>query len=231
MAQKTAASMAVPDGKIWRAWLDAFLHPRFETYARWYLRMNARWRRTSLAASLPLLIAAAFVVIAHDAMHINYGIQTPTVSRFLSYLGSPHGLFELFALFAGAMAGLIAIPAVAAVCGHRSVGRYRARYYIAYCTFMQTLPIASLLVLFGAVGYYIHGFFDATSFIAQVAGFLFVYVPLTMAMGLIGTGMSAATHRRAYWVQWGVLVVYVVITLLVWHLLGHILVLLGIPVL
>ncbi len=88
---------------------------QFETYARWYLKMNARWRHISLAVSLPLLLVAIFVAIAHDAMHIGSGIQALTFSRFLSYLGSPHGLFEVFALSAGALLALFAIPATAAL--------------------------------------------------------------------------------------------------------------------
>jgi uncharacterized membrane protein YGL010W len=146
-----------------RAWVNAMLHPKFETYARWYLRMNARWRRISLAVSLPLLLVASLVVIAHDAIYVSNGIQALTLSRFLSYLDSPHGLFELFALSAGALLAIFAFPATAALFAHRSNGRYRTRFYIAYCTWMQTLPVASVFLILGAAGYFVLGIFNFDS--------------------------------------------------------------------
>ena len=220
MAQETAASMTAPEGAIWQAWLDAFIHPKFETYARWYLRMNARWRRISLAVSLPLALIAILVVIAHDSMYVGNSAQALTFGRFLSYLGSPHGLFELFDL-------------IAAVFAHRSIGRYSIRFYIAYCTFMQTLPMACVFLVLGAVGYFVFSVFnfDSTAFIGQVAGFLFVYLPPNIAFGLISTGLAAATLRFQLFMYWMLIAIYIAIVLLVWQLLGHFLVSLGYPVL
>lgn len=233
MAQETAASMTAPEGAIWQAWFDALVHPQFETYARWYLRLNARWRRISLAASLPLALIAILVVIAHDAMYVGDSFQALTLGRLLSYLGSPHGLFELFDLIVAVMVAIVAIPAIAALFAHRSIGRYSIRLYIAYCTFMQTLPMACVFLALGAVGYFVFSVFnfDSTSFIGDAAGFVLVYLPTNMAFALTSTGLSAATRRDAFLMYLITVVVYIAIVLLVWHLLGHILVSLGIPVL
>ncbi len=231
MTQEVAATMSAPEGGLLRAWIDALAHPEYETYARWYLRMNARWRRISLAVSLPLLLIAILVVIAHDAMRVGNSFQTLTLSRFLSYLGSPHGLFELFDLFAAALLTIVAIPATAALFAHRSIGRYHIRCYIAYCTFMQTLPMACVFLVLGAMGYLVLGFFDSTSFVHQIAVIVFVFSPVNVAWGLGCTGLCAATLRNTYLVWSVTLAVYVVIVLLMWHLLGHILVSIGYPVL
>lgn len=234
MAQETAASTRAPQGGLLRAWTDALFHPTFETYARWYLKMGPRWRRISLAVSLPLLLAAIFVVIAHDAMHVGAGIHALTGSRFLSYLDSPHGLFQLFAFSVGAIAAIVAIPAAVALFAHRSRGRYRIRCYIAYCTWMQTLPMTCVFLLFGAVGYLVLGFFDWSSFdpqVYQIAWLVIAYLPALLAWQLGGMGLSAATRRNVRLILVVMLAVYVVIVLLVWHLLGHILVVLGYPVL
>jgi hypothetical protein len=233
MALETAASMTAPEGAIWQAWLDAFIHPKFETYARWYLRMNAHWRRISLAVSLPLALIAILVVIAHDTMYVGNSVRALTLGRFLNYLGSPHGLFELFDLIAAALVAIVAIPAIAVVFAHRSIGRYRIRFYIAYCTFMQTLPMACVFLVLGAVGYFVFSVFnfDSTAFMGQVAGFLFVYLPPNIAFGLISTGLAAATLRFQLFMYWMLIVIYIAIVLLVWQLLGHFLVALGFPVL
>lgn len=233
MAQESAATMTAPEGEIWQAWFDAFIHPKFETYARWYLRMNAHWRRISLAASLPLALIAILIVIAHDAMYAGNSIQALTLGRFLSYLGSPHGVFELFDMFAAALVAIVAIPAIAAVFAHRSIGRYSIRLYIAYCTFMQTLPMACVFLVLGAVGYFVFSVFNfhSTAFIGQVAGFLLVYLPPNIAFGLISTGLAAATLRFQFFMYWMLIAIYIAIVLLVWQLLGHFLVSLGFPVL
>jgi hypothetical protein len=231
MAQETAASMRAPQGGLLRAWTDALFHPTFETYARWYLKMGPRWRRTSLAVSLPLLLAAIVALIAHDALRVGAGIHALTGSRFLSYLDSPHGLFQLFAFSVGAIAAIVAIPAAVALFAHRSRGRYRIRFSITYCTWMQTLPMTCVFLLFGAVGYLVLGFFDWSSFLYQASLFIFAYLPVNTAWGLGCAGLSAATRRRIYEIGLVMLAIYVVIVLLVWHLLGHILVVLGYPVL
>jgi hypothetical protein len=233
MAQETVASMTAPEGGLLRAWTEAFLRPKYETYARWYLRMNARWRRISLAVSLPLALIAILVVIAHDAMYVGNSIQALTPGRFLSYLGSPHGVFELLDMFAAALVAIVAIPAIAAVFAHRSIGRYSIRSYIAYCTFMQTLPMACVFLVLGAVGYFVFSVFnfDSTAFIGQVAGFLLVYLPPNIAFGLISTGLAAATLRFQSFMYWMLIVIYIAIVVLVWQLLGHFLVSMGFPVL
>jgi hypothetical protein len=231
MAQETAASMAAPEGAIWQAWLDAFIHPKFETYARWYLWMNARWRRISLAVSLPLLLIAILVVIAHDTMYVGNSIQALTLARFLSYLGSPHGLFELFDLIAAALVAIVAIPAIAAVFAHRSIGRYNIRSYIAYCTFMQTLPMACVFLVLGMIGYFFLGSFSSASFIGQAADYIFIYLPTYMAFGIASAGLSAATLRLGFLMNLMLWAIYIAIVLLVWQLLGHFLVSLGFPVL
>lgn len=68
MTQETATRMTAPEGGLLRAWTDALLHPKFETYARWYLKMNYRWRLISLLVLLPLLLVTIFACIARAAM-------------------------------------------------------------------------------------------------------------------------------------------------------------------
>lgn len=233
MAQETAASMTAPQSGLLRAWTDALFHPTFETYARWYLKMGSRWRRISLAVSLPLLLAAILVVIAHDSMHVGARIHALTGSRFLNYLDSPYGLFQLFAFSVGAVAAIVAIPAAVALFAHRSRGRYRIRFYIAYCTWMQTLPMTCVFLLFGAVGYLVLGFFDSffDPRVYQIAWFVFSFLPMSLAWEIGGMGLSAATRRNVRLILVVMLAVYVVIVLLVWHLFGRLLISLGYPVL
>lgn len=198
MAQETAANMTAPEGAIWQAWLDAFIHPKFETYARWYRRMGARWRRLSLAVSLPMLLIAILVVIAHDAVYIGNSVQTLTLSRFVSYLGSPHGLFELIDMFAAALVAIFAMPATAAVFAHRSLGPYRIRFKRVFRPWMQVQPAICVLLLASALVNFVAGFAQSPSDVWWVVAFVLIAWPALRSWQLTYEALAAGSSRNVY---------------------------------
>jgi hypothetical protein len=151
MAQETAASMTAPEGAIWQAWLDAFIHPEFETFQRWYPRMGQRWRGISLAVSLLLIVMASLAHIVSSAGGALPVMQPLTLAGISAYLASGRGLFELFRDSVGSVAMLYAIPVVVAWRANREIGPYSVRFRVVFGTWMQVQPAICVLLLFSAV--------------------------------------------------------------------------------
>jgi hypothetical protein len=96
MAQETAASMTAPEGAIWQAWLDALIHPKYETYARWFPLMKSRWRNISLAVSLMLIILNIYAHGALDVFTVSHKSQALAFGNMVAYFSSPRGLYFIF---------------------------------------------------------------------------------------------------------------------------------------
>ena len=231
MAQEAAADQSMPHGSVFRAWLEAFLHPSFATFQRWYPRMQARWRVISLLVSLLLILIAILVLIAHDAISDDYIVGALSLDRFLTYLHSPHGLFQLFSFFAGTLAGIYGFPALVAWFAYRAIGPYHLRFHVALGTLMQALPAICALLLFSAVAYFILGYFESSSSVFQVSTVLFVQLPIWISWGYLTMALSAGSGRYRYVIYIATVALYICICLLLWELIRRIFSYLGFPVL
>jgi hypothetical protein len=231
MAQDAVGGVVAPDGGLFRAWLDVLVHPKFATFQRWYPRMRLRWRAISLVVSLLLAFAAGLVVIAHDAMFAaHFSLQAFSLATFRDYLLSPHGLFQWFCFWFGAIVAVFLVPAVAAAIGYRPIGPYHVRFRVVFGTWMQALPDACLFLLIGALGYFVLGFFDASSIAVAVALYVFSYIPIMWGWGLTIEALAAGSGRRGWQIYWMTVIIYIFMCLLFWTIEGHILALLGHPV-
>jgi hypothetical protein len=130
MAQVTAAGPPV----LFRAWLDAFQRPKYATFRRWYPRMQARWRISSLLVSLLLILIISLVLIAHDAVSDNYRLEALSHERFLAHLRTPHGLLQLFSFSAGALAAICGFLAGVVWVDSRANGPFRVRLHVEFGT-------------------------------------------------------------------------------------------------
>lgn len=147
MAQETAASITVPDGTIWRAWLDALSRPRFSTFARWYPRMGQRWRGFSLVVSLVLVVITAFIHVAAVDLTASHGM--------FAYIVSPGELLRVCFVVARSVTILLLMPLAVAWIARRRIGPYRLRVHVAFGTWLLVQPAIFLLLLIGAVAYLI----------------------------------------------------------------------------
>ena len=230
MAQDAVGGVVAPDGGLFRAWLDVLTHPKFATFQRWYPRMRLRWRAISLVVSLLLAFAAGLVVIGHDAMFAaRFSLQALSLATFRDYLLSPHGLLQWFRLWFGAALFVFLIPATAAAIGHRPIGPYHVRFRVAFGTWLQALPLISLLALISICAAFVLGFFTSSSFVVAIATWVFEYAPVYMCWGAAARALAAGSGR-SIWVMYLVtLVFYFLICLLLGITLPEILASLGHP--
>lgn len=230
MGQETIGGATIPEGGLFRAWLDVFLYPKFTTFQRWYPRMRFRWRAISLVVSLLLVFTAGFVVSAHDALFAaHYSLHALSLATLRDYLFTPHGLIQWFCLWFGAAVFVFLIPAVAAVIGYRPIGPYHVRYHVAFGTWMQALPLISLLALISICAAFILGFFASSSIAITVSRYVFEYAPIALCWGFAAESLAAGSGR-AKWVTYPMtLVFYILICLLLGTLLPQIFASLGHP--
>lgn len=230
MAQDAVGGVVAPDGGLFRAWLDVLTHPKFATFQRWYPRMRLRWRAISLVVSLLLAFAAGLVVIGHDAMFAaRFSLQALSLATFRDYLLSPYGLLQWFRLWCGAALFVLLIPATAAAIGHRPIGPYHVRFRVAFGTWLQALPLISLLALISICAAFVLGFFTSSSFVVTIATWVFEYAPVYMCWGAAARALAAGSGR-SIWVMYLVtLVFYFLICLLLGITLPEILASLGHP--
>ena len=198
MAQDAVGGVAAPEGGLFRAWLDVLVHPKFATFQRWFPQMSFRWRAISLVVSLLLAFAAGLVVIGHDAMFAaHYSLQALSGATFRDYLFSPHGLSQWFRLWCGAALFIVLIPATAAAIGYRRIGPYHLRFGVGFGTWLQALPLISLLALISISATFILGFFASSSFVFTIATYAFEYVPVYICWGAAARALAAGSGQWA----------------------------------
>lgn len=238
MAQETAASTTAPEGAIWQAWLDAFLHPQFETFQRWYPRMGQKWRRVSLAVSLVLIVLASLAHAVFSAAEALPSMQPLTLAGIIAYLASGRGLFELLRDSAASVAMLYAIPVVVAWRANREIGPYSIRLRVVFGTWMQVQPVICVLLLFSAVALVVLavlGLSDPYAHLGDWAAWV-VMLPVTGPAWISWymyscEALAAGSGRYLYRVGLTTLVPAILIYPLFWVLLPTILRELGHPVL
>lgn len=234
MTQETATRMTAPEGGLLRAWTDALLHPKFETYVRWYPHMDTRWRRTSLAVSLMLILVRNFVQIADSTAHALPASQSLTLDRISVYLASLHGRYELFSYIAGSVAMLAAIPAISAWRANRDIGPYHIRLRVVFGTWMQVQPAVCVLELVSAVAELAQGMSGVSSSHSVVADWVFpllVLSPALISLDCSCEALAAGSGRYAYRAGLIIVAVAIVVHPLFVVVLPTILRLLGHPVL
>lgn len=206
MAQETAASMTVPEGGLLRAWIDAFFHPKFATFQRWFPLMTVRWRRVTLGVSLALILMNVYARGALDAFTTNHSAQALTLSNIAAYFVSPRGIFRAFFYGPCSVLALYLIPAIIALASSRGLGPYGVRFKRVFRPWMQVQPTICILLLFSTVAQLVLmlvGIYDSGFVLFSLLTLLLVPIPAlaTWSYSIVALAAgSGLTEAKAGWV-------------------------------
>jgi hypothetical protein len=201
MAQETAASATAPEGPIWRAWLDAFIHLEYETYTRWYPRMNARWRRISLAASLLLILVTCPLRIVLAVYSVSHNPNAFEWHNLLIELFSLSGAMSVCIYCVISLAVLFAMPIVVAAFANRGIGPYRVRLYVAFGPWLQVQPAVCLFLLLSSIAQLVltaNGIVFPTPLIAEIVILALVIGPALNSWIYSCRALAAGSGRYPY---------------------------------
>src|SRR5689334_23271684 len=205
MAQETAASVTAPEGGILRAWTEAFLHPKYETYARWFPQMTARWRGISLAVSLMLIVLNVYVGGALEIWRTSHNAQALTLSNMAAYFSSSRGLY--FAFFYGPCSILLlySIPGIVALASSRDFGPFGIRFKRVFRPWMQIQPTICVLLLYSTVSQLVLklvGIYDSEFILFNLLTILLVSAPALATWGYSIVALSAGSSLSQVKTGW-----------------------------
>ncbi len=198
MTQETVADMTAPQGAIWQAWLDAFIHPKFETYARWYPRMGQRWRGISLVTSVLLIIMTGIVYLGLHAFVAPRSVEMMSFTTYYAYFHSSDGIRRAVFNTASSVALIFAIPALVTLISPRSLGPYRIRFKRVNRPWMQVQPVICMLLLCSALTDFAFGFFLQTSGILDFVEFMLVTWLTLYTWTLTYESLAAGSSRTKF---------------------------------
>jgi len=198
MAQESADAIPIPAGGIIWAWIDAFAHPEFATFQRWFPRMKVRWRRLSLAVSLFLILVTMCIFVAISAFPEPRTLQDFSLAIFFTHLFSSHGFGRAFCEAVGSIVVLFAMPALVTLISPRSLGPYRIRLKRVFRPWMQVQPAICVLLLASALVNFAAGFVQSPSDISNMVAFVLIAWPALRSWQLTYEALAAGSSRNIY---------------------------------
>jgi hypothetical protein len=234
MAQETAASMTAPEGAIWQAWLDALIHPKFETYARWFPLMKSRWRNISLAVSLMLIILNIYAHGALDVFTVSHKSQALAFGNMVAYFSSPRGLYFIFFYGPCSVLLLYLIPGIVALASSRDFGPYGIRFKRVFRPWMQIQPTICVLLLYSTVSQLVLklvGIYDSEFILFSLLTFLLVSAPALVTWSYSIVALSAGSSLSQAKAGWVGAIPGILLYGLYWFWLPGVFISLGHPVL